>query len=62
MQPILIILATSPISPSLIYPSLAIGSLMVNIVFSAFVFKEKMRWWQWVGVGIGALATGILSL
>lgn len=58
----IILLATSSLSPSLIYPTLAIGSLMVNIVFSAFVFKEKMRWWQWVGVGIGALATGILSL
>ncbi len=58
----LILLASSHLSPSLIYPTLAIGSLMINVLFSAFVFKEKMRWWQWLGVAVGALATGILSL
>ena len=58
----IIILATSTLSPSLIYPVLAIGGLMLTTVFSAFVFKEKMRWWQWVGVFIGIAAVGILSI
>ena len=57
-----IILATSELSPSLIYPTLAVGSLIVTTVVSLFIFKEKMRWWQWVGVALGAIATGILSL
>jgi drug/metabolite transporter (DMT)-like permease len=35
---------------------------MVNSFFSAFVFKEKMRWWQWVGVAVGAAAVAILSI
>lgn len=50
---LLIILATTSLSPSLIYPVLSIGSLMVVTVFSTFIFKEKMQWWQWIGVAVG---------
>ncbi len=57
-----ILLASSPLSPSLIYPVLAIGSLIVITILSLFVFKEKMRWWQWLGVLLGIAATGILSI
>ena len=57
-----IFMATSTLSPSLIYPTLAVGSLIVVTLFSLFVFKEKMRWWQWIGVVLGVVATGILSL
>lgn len=56
------LLATSTLSPSLIYPVLAVGSLAITTVFSAFVFKEKMRWWQWCGVAVGAVAVAILSI
>lgn len=52
----------NPLSPTLIYPVLAVGSLAVTTVFSKFVFKEQMRWWQWLGVLIGAVAVGILSI
>ena len=58
----LMLLATSFLSPSFRFPVLAIGSLAVTTVFSAFVFKEKMRWWQWVGVAIGSIAVAILSI
>ena len=57
-----IIMATSSLSASLIYPTIAVGSLAVVTIFSLFVMKEKMRWWQWVGVALGAIATGILSV
>ena len=57
-----IILATSKLSPSLIYPTLAVGSLIVTTIVSLFIFKERMRWWQWVGVALGVAATGILSI
>jgi len=40
---------------SAIFP--AVGSIL------AYIFlKEKMKWWQWCGVALGAVATGILSL
>ena len=57
-----IFLSISSISPSLIYPTLAIGGLMLTTIFSAFVFKEKMRWWQWIGVFVGIIAVGLLSV
>ena len=57
-----ILMATTSLSPSLIYPVLSIGSLMVTTCFSVFIFKEKMRWWQWVGVAIGATAVVLLSI
>lgn len=59
---LVILMATSPLSPGLIYPTLAVGGLIVVTLFSLFVFKEKMRPWQWCGVLVGVLATGILSV
>ena len=56
------ILATSDLSPSLIYPVLGIGALAVVTVFSLLVFKEKMYPRQWVGMAIGALAILFLSI
>ena len=59
---LVILLATSPLSPSLIYPTLAVGSLILITLCSLFVFKEKMRPWQWLGVALGVVATGVLSV
>ena len=58
----IIILATSTLSPSLIYPVVSIGNLAVVTLFSLFMFKERMRWWQWLGMAVGAVAVGLLSL
>lgn len=57
-----IFLASSELSPSLIYPVIAVGGIAVTTLFSSLVFREKLRWWQWVGVGIGAAATWLLSM
>ena len=57
-----ILLATSPLSPSLIYPVIAVGGLAVTSIFSLVAFKEKLRWWQWAGVAVGAVAVALLSL
>ncbi len=59
---IVITLASSTLSPTLIYPFIAVGSLALNTVVSLFVFKEKMRWWQWCGVAVGAVAIVLLSI
>ena len=58
----LIIIASTDLSPSLIYPVIGVGGLAVVILFSLFVFKEKMYWWQWLGVFIGAVAVVLLSI
>ena len=57
-----ILLATSVLSPSLIYPVIGVGSLIVTTFFSMLIFKEKMHWWQWCGVAIGAIAVALLSI
>lgn len=57
-----ILLATSELSPSLIYPVIAVGGLGVNILFSLFAFKEKLKWWQWIGIAVGAVAILLLNL
>ncbi len=59
---LVILLATTALSPSLIYPVIGVGSLMITTLFSTLVFKEKMRWWQWIGIVIGMVAVVILSL
>lgn len=58
----IIFLTTSVLSPSLIYPVMAVGGIMVVTLFSTTIFKEKMYWWQWLGVIIGCVAVGILSI
>ena len=50
------------LSSSLIYPVIAVGGLAIVSVFSIFLFKEKMRWWQWVGVAVGAVSVVLLSI
>ena len=59
---LVITLATSELSPTLVYPFIAVGSLALNTLASLFVFKEKMRWWQWVGVAVGTVAIVLLSI
>ena len=57
-----ITLGNSELSPSLVYPTLAIGGLGLTTLFSLFLFKEKLKWWQWLGFGIGVVAVTILSI
>ncbi len=56
------LMARATLSPSLVYPVIGVGGLAVVTVFSLFVFREKMYWWQWLGVGIGVVAIGLLSV
>ncbi len=57
-----ILMAVSTLSPSLIYPVLSIGGLMITMLFSLFAFKEKMRPWQWFGIVLGCIAVALLSI
>ena len=57
-----ILMATGPLSPSLIYPAIAVGGLSLTALFSVFAFKEKLSWQRWLGISIGALATVLLSI
>lgn len=59
---LVMLMAVTDLSPSLIYPVIGNGGLAVVIVFSLFIFKEKMRWWQCIGIAVGAIAVMLLSL
>ncbi len=56
------LLVSSSLSPSLIYPVIGVGGLMIVTLTSIFVFKEKLKHQQWFGIIIGAIATVILSI
>lgn len=58
---LMIVLASSTLSTNLIYPVISVGALVITMIFSLFAFKEKLKWWQWLGVAIGIVTTGILS-
>lgn len=57
-----ILLSTSALSPSLVYPVIGVGALMVVTLFSLIVLKEKITKTQWLGMFLGAVATVLLSL
>ena len=61
---LIIVLARYPkeTPPSIIYPSIAIGSLSITGICSLLIFKEKLKATQWIGIGIGAVAVALLSI
>ena len=58
----IIMLAATELPPSLIYPVLSVGGIMITSMFSAFFLKEKLYPWQWCGIGVGAVAIVALSV
>ena len=56
------LMATTDLSPSFIYPVIGVGGLGVVVIFSLLVFNEKMSRWQWTGITIGAIAVALLSV
>ena len=63
MQNLLVILlATMTISAGIVYPTLAVGSLMLTSIVSVLIFKEKLSAKKWIGIAIGAVAILLLNL
>ncbi|MBQ4082285.1 MAG: EamA family transporter [Clostridia bacterium] len=57
-----ILLAAGPLSPSLIYPTTAVGGIAVTSVLSVILFKERLSLRQWFGVAVGGVAIALLSI
>ncbi len=57
-----LILLQSTISINMLYPVRGVASFMLVTLFSVFVFREKLRWWQWIGILLGAGAITLLSI
>lgn len=58
----LILLASTSLSPSIIYPALAIGGLTLTTLVSVVACKERLRLSQWIGLLVGAVALILLNL
>jgi len=57
-----ILLAKGTMSSTIIYPTIAVGCLAINIIFSLFVYKEKLSILQIIGLVIGAVAIVFLAI
>lgn len=60
-QFILLLISTS-LSASLVYPGIAVGGLMLTVLVSVVVCNEKLRRQQWIGLAVGAVALIFLNL
>ena len=58
---ILLLISTS-LSESVIFPGIAVGGLILTTLFSVTAYKEKLYLHQWFGLSIGAVALVFLNL
>ena len=57
-----VVLMATKLSSNLVYPTLAVGCLALTSLGAVVLFKEKLAWWQWIGVAVGAVAVALLSI
>ena len=55
-------MAATTLSPSVIYPGIAIGSITLVSLVSVVLFGERLLWRQWLGLAVGAIAMVFLNL
>lgn len=58
----ILLLATATLSPAVIYPCIAVGSMILTILFSVIVYKEHLIRLQWIGLLIGIVAIVFLNI
>lgn len=59
---LIMLMATTALSPSLIYPAISLGGITITTLFSTIYFKERLSRKQWLGLLIGAVAVALLSV
>ncbi len=58
----IIFLISSPLSESIVFPTIAVGGLIVTTTFSVTVFKEKLKPCRRAGLLVGAVALIFLNI
>ena len=58
----ILLLANTTLSPTVIYPCIAVGGMILSILFSVAVYKEELEKTQWFGLSIGMAAIVCLNL
>lgn len=59
---LILLLIASRLSESIIFPGIAVGGLILTILFSTAIYREKPTAYQWIGLGTGAVALVFLNL
>ena len=59
---LVMLMTFTDLAPSLIYPCMGVGGLMIVCLCSIFLFREKLNKLQWVGMGVGTVAVALLSI
>ena len=59
---LVILLASTTLSAGIVYPVLAVGSLMLTILLSVLLFKERLSPRKWIGIAVGTLAILLFKL
>ena len=62
MNLLVILLASASLSASLVFPAMSVGALALTTLFSVVALKERLHWWQWLGIVLGAVAIVALSV
>lgn len=57
-----LLLVNSTMSPAVIYSGVAVGGLILTILVSWFLFRERLRPLQWCGIAVGCVALVLLNL
>jgi len=58
----ILLLATTTLSPAVIYPCIAVGGMILAITFSVITYKERLMTTQWIGLSIGIVALVFLNI
>lgn len=59
---LVMLMANTVLSPSLIYPVISVGALAITTIFSTLIFKERLSKTQWIGLSLGVIAVAVLSI
>lgn len=58
----ILLLTTTTLSPAVIYPCIAVGGMILSILFSVIAFKECLMRLQWIGLSVGVVAIVFLNI
>lgn len=58
----IILMVSTTLSPSVIYPGIAVGGLTITTLSSVVFFRERLKNSQWIGLGVGVVALIFLNI
>ena len=59
---LILLMISSSLSESIIFPGIAVGGLILTTMFSVIGYHEKLHPCRWLGLGVGAIALIFLNM